>query len=85
MCNKEEPNKCEVVQDVSDLYIAVDKSAKKKSCQWTKWQYCIYSSTVYNIEESYNKSEVQDVSDLYAAVETNVKKNSKGDSIASYH
>ena len=83
VCNKEELNKCEVVQDVSDLYAAVDKSAKKKKLPVEKTA-VQYSSTVHNREESNNKSEVQDASDLYAAVDKSAKKYSRGVSIASY-
>ena len=73
--NKEESIKCEV-QDVSDLYAAVDKRARKKNESPEKKK-AVHYSTTCNKEEPNSKSEVQDVSDLYAAVDKSARKKKK--------
>ena len=74
VCNEEHNSKSEV-QDVSDLYAAVDKSAKTKK-QSAMTEMAEHYSMVCNMEEP-DKSEVQDVPDLYAAVDKSAKRKKK--------
>ena len=76
VCEKKELIIKSEVQNISDLYAAVDKSTRRKKKSPEEDKMAVQYSTVSSKEES-NKKEVEDVSDLYAAVYKKAKRNEK--------
>ena len=75
VCDNEKSNKSEV-QDVSDLYAVVDKSARKKK-ELPEGKIAVQYSTTCNKKVPNSKSEVQNLSGLYAAVDKSARNKKK--------